>query len=184
MKNKYTLERANGNGQSACIICGTVNWDSFMYKVKEFNDKRVCFDCKKLLENDYGFLLEYKFDYFVTLVFSPDKVDQFDIDAVIKLFCEFRQDCRRKNPDCKILAIRERHKDGALHFYALISNIDLQLTPALDKDGKVIKDGVDNIVYNVGIWNHGYATATVLPKDDSYNVVVNYILKYLGYNTR
>ena len=46
----YTFESANGNGQSTCYRCGCRSWDSFMYKVKELDDKRVCSDCKKLLE--------------------------------------------------------------------------------------------------------------------------------------
>lgn len=49
---KYTFEKATGNGQSKCIKCGTISWDCFMYKVKEFNDNRVCLDCKKLLESE------------------------------------------------------------------------------------------------------------------------------------
>lgn len=45
--NKYTFERANGEGLSPCKICGTVTWDCFMYKVKEFGNRRVCDKCKK-----------------------------------------------------------------------------------------------------------------------------------------
>ena len=41
---------ATGNGQSQCYNCGTVNWDSFMFKDTKFNDNRVCSDCKKLIE--------------------------------------------------------------------------------------------------------------------------------------
>lgn len=49
--NKYTFEKANGNGLSKCQKCGIIGWDSFMYKVKEFNDCRVCDDCKIHMEN-------------------------------------------------------------------------------------------------------------------------------------
>ena len=45
--NKYTFEEANGNGLSQCQKCGIIEWDCFMYKVKEFDNKRVCYDCKK-----------------------------------------------------------------------------------------------------------------------------------------
>ena len=41
---------ATGNGQSQCYNCGTVNWDSFMFKDTKFNDNRVCSNCKKLIE--------------------------------------------------------------------------------------------------------------------------------------
>ena len=46
----YTFETANGNGHSSCFRCGLRTWDSFMYKVKELDDARVCSDCKKILE--------------------------------------------------------------------------------------------------------------------------------------
>lgn len=48
--NKYTFTKANGNGQSQCQKCGSIGWDSLMYKVKEFNDERVCENCKKHME--------------------------------------------------------------------------------------------------------------------------------------
>lgn len=63
--NKYTFEKANGNGQSQCQKCGTVSWDCFTYKVKEFDDKRVCCDCKKHMENNTENLIEIKWRGFV-----------------------------------------------------------------------------------------------------------------------
>lgn len=47
---ELTFEKANGNGQSRCIICKVIAWDCFMYKVKELKDKRVCGPCKKAYE--------------------------------------------------------------------------------------------------------------------------------------
>ena len=46
----FSFESANCNGQSSCFRCGCRCWDSFMYKVKELGDARVCSDCKKILE--------------------------------------------------------------------------------------------------------------------------------------
>lgn len=63
--NKYTFEKANGNGQSQCQKCGAVEWDCFMYKVKEFDDKRVCAECKKHMENNTENLIEIKWRGFV-----------------------------------------------------------------------------------------------------------------------
>lgn len=48
-EGNYTFESANGNGQSKCIRCGQICWDSMMYKVKEIDDHRVCSSCKKIL---------------------------------------------------------------------------------------------------------------------------------------
>ena len=63
--NKYTFEKANGNGQSQCQKCGAIEWDCFMYKVKEFDDKRVCVECKKHMENNTENLIEIKWRGFV-----------------------------------------------------------------------------------------------------------------------
>lgn len=49
--NKYIFEKSNGEGLSQCQKCGIVTWDSFTYKVKNFDDRRVCDDCKKHMEN-------------------------------------------------------------------------------------------------------------------------------------
>lgn len=62
--SKYTFEKANGNGQSQCQKCGIVSWDCFMYKVKEFDNKRVCTDCKKHMENNTEHLIEIKWNGF------------------------------------------------------------------------------------------------------------------------
>jgi len=51
-EGNYTFEKANGNGQSKCIRCGQISWDSMMYKVKEIDDHRVCSVCKKILEKE------------------------------------------------------------------------------------------------------------------------------------
>lgn len=56
--SKYTFEKANGNGQSQCQKCGIVEWDCFMYKVKEFDDHRVCAECKKHMENNTEHLIK------------------------------------------------------------------------------------------------------------------------------
>ena len=49
--SRYTFTQANGNGQSQCQKCGAINWDIFMWKVKEFDNHRVCSNCKKHMEN-------------------------------------------------------------------------------------------------------------------------------------
>ena len=45
IKHILTFEQANGNGQSCCLRCKCISWDSMMYKVKEFGDRRVCGEC-------------------------------------------------------------------------------------------------------------------------------------------
>lgn len=62
--SKYTFEKTNGNGQSQCQKCGTIEWDCFMYKVKEFDNHRVCGDCKKHMENNTEHLIKIKWKGF------------------------------------------------------------------------------------------------------------------------
>lgn len=44
---KITLrfEPATGNGQSCCIVCKRISWDSMMYKCIDLGDKRFCGEC-------------------------------------------------------------------------------------------------------------------------------------------
>lgn len=56
--NKYTFIKANGEGQSQCQKCGSVGWDCSMYMVKEFDNHRVCSECKKHIENNTEHLIK------------------------------------------------------------------------------------------------------------------------------
>lgn len=62
--SKYTFEKANGEGSLQCQKCDIVSRDCFMYKVKEFDNHRVCNDCKKHMENNTEHLIEIKWDGF------------------------------------------------------------------------------------------------------------------------
>lgn len=61
---KYTFERATGEGHSQCVKCGTVCWDVAFYKVKEYDNHRVCVDCKKHMENGTEELIKIKWKGF------------------------------------------------------------------------------------------------------------------------
>lgn len=135
---------------------------------------------KRSKDTMYGYVLANDWEYWVTLTLSPDKVNRHDDNAVKELWSEFQRACKRRNPDCKILAIPERHPtSGALHFHALMSDIDLELTPAIDKEGKPIYSKFGEIVFNVQAWDFGFSTAVVLPKDNNNLRVANYLVKYI-----
>lgn len=61
---KYIFEQSNGNGQSQCSKCGIVEWDCFSYKVKNFDDKRVCNECKEHMENGTEDLIKIRWKGF------------------------------------------------------------------------------------------------------------------------
>lgn len=149
----------------------------------------------------YGYVQANEWEYFVTLTFSPEEVNRYDDEAVKYLWQLFRQKCQYHNPDCKILAVPERHEieeeyvgvfyHGALHFHVLMSDIDLLFSPAINiKTGKPIYDRLDNPIFKVNSWDFGFSTASVMPKDNNYLRVANYLVKYItksdniGYNQK
>ncbi len=135
---------------------------------------------KRSQDTMYGYVLSNKWDYWVTLTLSPEEVDRYDNAAVKYLWHIFQQNCKRRNPDCKILAIPERHKSGALHFHALMADVDLTLAPAINpKTGKEIRTKFGDLVFNIKDWNFGFSTCVVMPKENNYLKVANYMVKYI-----
>ncbi len=135
---------------------------------------------KRSQDTMYGYVLSNVWDYWVTLTLSSEEVNRFDNSEVKYLWHIFQQNCKRRNPDCKILAIPEKHKSGALHFHALMSNIDLTLIPAINpKTNKEIRTQFGDLVFNVKDWNFGFSTCVVMPKKNNYLKVANYMVKYI-----
>lgn len=134
---------------------------------------------KRSKDTMYGYVLSNDWQYWVSLTLSPKEVDRYDDDAVKALWRRFQRICKYNNPDCKILVIPERHKDGALHFHALMSDIDLNLSPAVDKNGKLKKDSFGNPTFNVNSWDFGFSTAAIIPPDNNNLRVANYLVKYI-----
>ena len=73
-------------------------------------------------DNFYGYGLSNDWHYFLTLTFSPDKVNRFDDDAVKSLWSNWLQEVRKDNPDIKALVVPERHKNGAIHFHGFLAD--------------------------------------------------------------
>lgn len=134
---------------------------------------------KRSMDSMFGYVLSNDWQYWVTLTFNPNIVDSHDINAVRIFWKRFQSSCKYINSDCKILAIPERHKSGAIHFHALMSDIDLNLVPAKDKNGKAIKDSFGNMIFNVKSWDFGFSTCAIIPKDNNNMRVANYLVKYI-----
>jgi len=114
------------------------------------------------------------FDLFVTFTYDPKKIDRYDIDATFQKMRTWIHNQVRKNPDFKYILVPERHKDGAIHFHALMSNYPFSL-----KKTNVIQE--NKRVYNVTAFRFGFTAATYLPKNDpdSKSKAGNYIAKYI-----
>lgn len=146
---------------------------------------------KRSKDNFYGYAQANDWEYFVTLTFSPEVVDRSDDAAVIHLWSEFQRWCKRKSPDCKMLMIPERHEKGEIHFHGLMSDIALTLTPATNaKTGEPLYSRTGFPLFNIKDWTNGFSTLAIIPKEDNYRRVVNYMEKYIskdgniGYNQK
>lgn len=121
----------------------------------------------------YTYSRANKWDWFVTLTLSKEKIDRYDFDICSKTVRQWVSNIRKKySPDLKYIIVPEQHKDGAWHFHGLFANIgDLKLVDS----GKTVEKSGDKI-YNFGNYKLGWSTATKI-KDT--NKAANYIVKYI-----
>ena len=111
------------------------------------------------------------FDLFVTFTFNPKKVDRYDMLGVYLKMQGWLRRQHNDNPDFKYLIVPEQHKDGAIHFHALMADYKFPL-----KKTNVIQDS--RRVYNIDTFRFGFTNATYLPADDK-DKAANYIAKYI-----
>ena len=112
-----------------------------------------------------------KWEWFVTLTFSPEKVNRFDYDACVKLLSKWLNNCKRKAPGMAYLVVPEQHKSGAWHFHGLFYNCN---SLGFHDSGK--KDKNKNRIYNIGAYRSGFTTATRIKDMEK---VSKYISKYI-----
>lgn len=110
------------------------------------------------------------FDLFVTFTFSPKKVDRYDLlGTYLKMQTWLHRQSARYS-DFKYVIVPERHKDGAIHFHALIGGFDGQL-----KKTNVIQN--NKRVYNITGFRFGFTNAQYL--DDDLGKTTAYLCKYI-----
>lgn len=118
-------------------------------------------------------------EYFVTLTFSPDRVDRTSYSDCFASVSAYFNSLRRRFPDCKYLAVPELHKDGvSYHFHALLSGVP---STEFSFSGHYTHNNPNSKkkpapVYNCVRFLDGFSTATVV-RDSS--KCVRYILKYI-----
>lgn len=142
---------------------------------------------KRSKDSFYGYAKSNVWEYFITLTFSGEYVDRYDFDAVGHLYSEFQRWCKRISPDVKMLIVPEFHKREnedyvrALHFHGLVSGITFRICPFNDpKTGKPVFTESGNPLFRLLDWKYGLGTLAVIPPDDNYNRVVNYLQKYIS----
>lgn len=114
------------------------------------------------------------FDMFITFTFDPKKINRYDLDFTYLKMRQWLNNQGRKDPNFKYLIVPEKHKDGAIHFHALVQNAPFRM-----KKSNVIQDS--RRVWNVLSFTYGFTNATYLPidDDDAKDKAGNYIAKYI-----
>lgn len=111
------------------------------------------------------------FDLFVTFTFSPKKVSRYDMNVVYTTMQRWLAAQNRKYDNFKYIIVPEKHKDGAIHFHALISGYEGELIKT-----KVIQNS--RRVYNLRGFSYGFTNAQYLDIDDS-DKTIAYLCKYI-----
>lgn len=112
-----------------------------------------------------------EFEYFCTFTFDPKKYDRHNYAKCTSAINRYFQNCRlNHSPNLKYLVVPELHKDGAIHFHALISHFNGHLRDSGKKaNGQVI--------FNITGYRAGFSTAVKI--DGNHEVVANYLKKYI-----
>lgn len=158
------------NGSDDMLFCP---FTGKMEKVLEMASREhsVSVSMSRTVNRLYYLARSNKWDWFVTLTFSPDKVDRFDYGECVKLLSKWLNNCKRKVPKMMYLVVPEQHKSGAWHFHGLFSccgSLGFQDSRKRDRKGRVI--------YNIGSYRLGFTTATRVTDLEK---VSKYICKYV-----
>lgn len=122
----------------------------------------------------YDLAKSNKWDWYVTLTFSPDCVDRYDYKACfdyLRLFCRNLY----KTYGCRYLFIPELHLDGAYHFHGLIQG-DLPVVPAVNPKTGFLLVVKGAQIYNIPIYKAGFSNASRIMSSDK---IASYIAKYI-----
>lgn len=109
------------------------------------------------------------FEWFGTFTFDPAKIDRHDPKAVKNAMSIWLNNQRRHSPDMLYILVPERHKDGAIHFHALLGNYN----------GKMAHSGSEwqkQPIFNVVSYQLGFTNFTKI-RDKA--KTANYCRKYI-----
>lgn len=124
----------------------------------------------RTIQNVYSYARANVWEHFVTLTFSPKKVDRYDYKDCTAKLSKWLNNLRRTCPDAKYVFVPEHHEDGAFHFHGLMSGISGILIDSGNHDKR------GRVVYNVGKYRLGWTTAT---KCGNLEACSKYITKYI-----
>lgn len=133
-----------------------------------------------------------EFAWFVTLTFSPEKVDRYDISDIWRRVRAWLSNNVQRRGLAYVL-VPEFHKDGAIHFHGFVNDV-LEMADsgtisggngrkkparprsAAERERWLLNGG--HICYNVVRWTLGFSCAIRLY--GNYAAAVAYVCKYIG----
>lgn len=122
----------------------------------------------------FDYALSNDFEYFVTFTFNPKKIDRYSIDETFNTMKYWLNRQKKHSPDFAYVIVPEFHKDGAIHFHALIRAYNGDMKPT-----KIFQNG--KRVYNVTGFTSGFTNAQKM--DDDQEKTAGYITKYITKDT-
>ena len=118
-----------------------------------------------------------EFQYFGTFTFSPEKINRYDTELVENTMSKWLNNARRQSPNLTYMLFEEAHKDGAIHFHALIGSYE----GVLADSGKKWHG---NAIFNLTAFKYGFTNFTAIrDKAKSANYCRKYITKALATKT-
>lgn len=138
-------------------------------KNKERNKKS---SLKRTKDKVYYYCRSNKWDWFVTLTFSPDSVDRYNYDKCSEKLMNWLSNVKR-NSGCgfQYVIVPEKHKDGAFHFHGLFSGE----LPGMVYSGHC--DKKSRPIYNINSYGLGFTTATKVGENSK---AASYLMKYIS----
>lgn len=132
--------------------------------------------------------------YFVTLTIAPDKLDRYDINAIMSKANRWLDNRVRRN-GLKYVLVPELHKDGAVHFHGLINEalplvdsgtltggeLKRPRKPRSKAEKSALLASGSTVVYNLPDWSYGFTTVMELYGERS--KAVSYVCKYVSKTT-
>ena len=108
-------------------------------------------------------------EYFLTLTF---KENRYNYELLTKKLSMWLNNVKKNySPEMKYIFVPELHKDGALHFHGIVSEIGS--LPLVDSGHK---DKSGNTIYNIDCYKMGFTTATKVADSGR---VASYMTKYI-----
>ena len=134
------------------------------------SDKSIEESLRRTRTTIFDYALSNNFSYFVTFTFNPKKVDRYSIESTSNIMKYWLNRQKKHSPNFAYVIVPEFHKDGAIHFHALIRDYNAEL-----KSTNVFQNG--KRVYNLTGFTAGFTNAQKL--DDDQTKAAAYLTKYI-----